>query len=58
MSFTMTCRHSDTEVSADDEDEFVAAVQAHIASHDPIHIPSRDHILKRYRRLHPHGTDG
>ncbi len=53
MSITMPCRRCDTMITADDEDDLVAKVQAHArAEHNLKHDLPRKHIL-----AHLHAQD-
>ena len=54
MTLTLTCRRCNEEIAAEDEDELVVRVQAHVGAHSRAHgVPhnlSRKHILTRLRR--------
>ena len=53
MTITMQCRRCDVVISADDEDDLVAKVQAHARDeHDLKHDLPRKHIL-----AHLHAQD-
>lgn len=53
MSLSMTCKHCNIAITAEDEDELVAAVQAHARTHErPVEL-KREHILARLRRQLP-----
>ncbi len=52
MSLTMTCKHCDSTLEAQDEDELVATVQAHALTHErPVEL-TREHILARLHHQH------
>jgi hypothetical protein len=53
MTVTITCKHCNTVITADDDDDLVVQVQAHVAGHpgEPASALTRDHILARLRRL-------
>jgi hypothetical protein len=51
MSLTMTCRHCDAVINAENEDTLVERVQAHALTHDGRAPLTRDHILRRFYRL-------
>jgi hypothetical protein len=51
MTFALTCRHCDEVILGADEDDLVAHVQAHAASHAEPQALTKEHILRRYRRL-------
>jgi hypothetical protein len=57
MPVTITCRHCDTTITADDEDGLIRAVQDHTATHPATPTPSADHIRRRLRR-HQHDGRG
>lgn len=50
MTISLTCRHCDATITADNEDDLVARVQAHVREHDDARVPSREHILARLHR--------
>ena len=51
MTMTLTCPRCDAAIDAEDEDDLVARVQAHVREgHDLEHILPRKHILARLRR--------
>ena len=51
MTMTLTCPRCDTIIDAEDEDDLVAKVQAHVRDdHDLEHTLPRKHILARLRR--------
>lgn len=53
MTISLPCKRCDAVITAEDEDELVAQVQAHAArDHDLAHPLSREHIL-----AHLHGED-
>lgn len=50
MSVSMTCRHCNIEIVADDPDELVKRVQEHALAHPrPVEL-TREHILARLQR--------
>lgn len=56
MSISLTCKGCKTVITAQDEDELVAALQRHIVDdHNSSHSPTRDQILAI---LHHRGGDG
>ena len=54
MTLTLTCKRCNEAITAEDEDELVVRVQAHVGAHSRAHgVPhnlSRKHILVRLRR--------
>lgn len=51
MSLTMTCKGCGVELSAEDEQDLVTAVQQHIAdAHPRGHNPTRDQVLAIIRK--------
>jgi predicted small metal-binding protein len=53
MALSLTCPRCEAVITADDEDELVAKVQAHAHDdHDGVHSLSRERIL-----AHLHGQD-
>ena len=51
MTYTMTCKRCQIEMSGETEDAFVAAVQDHHARYHPEgHSPSREQVLARLQR--------
>ncbi len=56
MSLTLPCPRCDKVITAEDEDDLVVRVQAHVArDHDLPRILPRKHILARLRRAHDEG---
>lgn len=56
MLFSLTCPRCDAVITADDEEELVARVQAHVRDdHNAAHSPSQKHILARLHRQHSKG---
>ena len=55
MTVSMTCKHCQELLTADDEDELVTLVQAHARTHDHEHmrVLSAKHILRRLHRQRP-----
>jgi len=53
VTLSMTCKHCDTEINADDEDELVERVQSHASNHDG-QMLSREHILHRFHLIQRH----
>jgi hypothetical protein len=51
MTVSLTCRHCNVEIEADDEDALVDAVQAHVGTHErePPQM-NRQHSLSRLQR--------
>ena len=50
MSVSMSCRHCNVEIVADDADALVTRVQEHALAHPrPVEL-TRDHILARLQR--------
>ncbi len=48
MTLTLTCKGCNIAITADNEDEMVAALQAHIVrDHNSAHSPTREQILAR-----------
>lgn len=53
MTVSVNCPRCDAVITADDEDELVVRVQAHVRNdHNAAHSPSRKHILARLHRQH------
>lgn len=51
MTVSLTCPRCNTVITADDEDQLVAHVQAHVRDdHEASHSPSREHVLARLHR--------
>jgi len=51
MTISMTCQRCDAVITADDEDDLVAKVQAHArGDHGLAHILPRKHILAHLHR--------
>jgi len=58
MTVSMTCRHCNEAITADDEDELVTRVQTHFLGHEGGPELTREHILSRlHRRQRQHGGD-
>jgi predicted small metal-binding protein len=56
MTASLTCPRCNAVVTAHDEDELVAHVQAHVRdAHNAAHSPSREHILARLHGRDPKG---
>jgi hypothetical protein len=56
MTLSVTCPRCGAVITARDEDELVARVQAHVRDdHNAGHRPSRKHILARLHRQSPKG---
>ena len=54
MAMTLNCPRCDAVVNAEDEDDLVAKVQAHVREdHDLQHTLPRKHILARLRKVGP-----
>ncbi|WP_055751195.1 MULTISPECIES: hypothetical protein [Frankia] len=57
MTTSLTCKHCDTTISANDEEDLVAQVQTHVqdhaAAHGRVHTVSRNHVLARLHRHNP-----
>lgn len=53
MTASMTCKHCNLTIDADDEDELVDRVQTHVLGHDRPHELTREHIASRRRRQTP-----
>jgi hypothetical protein len=51
MTLTMTCKHCDEMLTAEDEDGLVELVQTHARAHGDKPPLSRDHILARFHRI-------
>jgi predicted small metal-binding protein len=51
MKLTMNCRRCDITITADNEDELVTSVQAHVRTHPGMPELAPDHILGRLHRL-------
>lgn len=51
MTLTMTCRHCNEEISAENEDGLVTGVQAHARTHGDKPELTAEHILSRFHRL-------
>jgi hypothetical protein len=53
VSVSLTCRHCNEEMSAEDEEQLVAIVQQHVgghaAEHGRAHTVSREDVLARLR---------
>jgi predicted small metal-binding protein len=49
-TLSMTCKHCNITIHADDEDELVRRVQAHVGTHERPTELSREHILRRLHR--------
>jgi predicted small metal-binding protein len=57
MTLSLTCKGCDKVITADNEEEMVAALQAHIVrDHNGAHSPTREQILARLHRQ-DHQTD-
>lgn len=51
MTLSLTCPRCHTAITAGDEDDLVARVQAHVRDdHGGRHTPAREHILARLSR--------
>ncbi|MDQ2741858.1 MAG: DUF1059 domain-containing protein [Chloroflexota bacterium] len=50
MTLSITCPRCDAAITADDENDLVVRVQAHVGDHAAGHSPSRKHILSRLYR--------
>jgi len=54
MSLSLTCKRCNEPITGEDEDELVARVQAHVATHSRLHgrfhQVSREQVLARLRR--------
>jgi hypothetical protein len=54
MTLSLTCKNCNEAITGEDEDEFVARVQAHVRGHGRTHgfshIVSRRQVLARLRR--------
>jgi hypothetical protein len=54
MTLTLTCKGCDKPITADNEQEMVAALQAHIVrDHNGAHSPTREQILARLHNQDP-----
>jgi predicted small metal-binding protein len=56
MTASLTCMRCHERITAEDEDELVAQVQAHARDHGGAHrqhVPSREHILSHLHRRDP-----
>jgi predicted small metal-binding protein len=56
MAVSLTCTRCHELITADDEDELVAEVQAHARDHGGAHgehVPTRERILAHLRRHDP-----
>jgi hypothetical protein len=56
MTVSLTCTRCQEAITAENEDQLVAQVQAHARDHGGAHgqhIPSREHILAHLQRQDP-----
>jgi Protein of unknown function (DUF1059) len=55
MTVSVTCKRCDELITAEDEDELVAQVEAHARDHGAhgAHVPSRERILAHLLRQDP-----
>jgi predicted small metal-binding protein len=52
VSLSLTCKGCDKVITANSEEEMVAALQAHIVqAHNSAHSPTREQILARLHRV-------
>ena len=57
MALSLTCPRCEAVITAGDEDDLVAKVQAHVRDdHGGVHSPSREHIRARLHRQSRHSA--